>query len=334
MRNRKTALVHDPVFIKSTLCIGLSDLELNAVTAFLEPREIKSGEVIFEEGADGEEMFILIHGEINAWVKQADGTQRRMFGMNAGDFFGEMSLIAKECRSATLIAEKDSELLVLHSAGFYRLVFEFPMIGKKILNAIIMEQNIWLEQSSKHLDDLMRWGEAARRRAIIDELTGLHNRLFLEESAAHHFNKSTAGLRKLSLMMMDLDKIHEVNAKYGSKAGDLVFVSVAGTIRSSTRADDICARLSGDEFAALLPDTEPEEAMKIAEKVRNNIATQGILVPESPGGTKQTKIKIHTSIGIATAPVHAENWGELLLAADHALARSKELGRNRVTLAG
>ena len=333
MRGRKIPLAHDPVFRKSPFCKELSDLEMNAVTAFLEPRRVKSKEVIFEEGAVGEEMFILVHGSVSAWVKQTDGTTRRMFGLKSGDFFGEMSIIVNESRSATIIAQEDSELLVLHGTDFYRLAFEYPMIGKKLLHAIIKVQNIWLEQTSRQVGDLMRWGETARRRAISDELTGLYNRRFLEESANDHFTKGAVKLSSLSLMMMDLDKIHEINTNYGIKAGDLVFISTAEVLRSNTRAGDICARLSGDEFAVLLPFTEPEEARDIAEKVRVSLNSRMITVPANPEGIGKTEITVRTSIGIASAPVHADCWENLTEAADRALRRCKELGRNRVVLA-
>ena len=324
---------HYPVLKKTTIFKDLSKLELEAVAAFLEPRNIKKGEVIFNEGATGEEMFIIISGKIGAWVAQADGTQRWAFEMNSGDFFGEMSIIAHESRSATIAAQEDTELLSLHGVDFFRIVFEFPMIGAKILNSIRRVQNTWFEQISRHLGDIMRWGETARRRAVSDELTGLYNRRFLEESAGDRFSQSTVGLRNVSLMMMDLDKIHEINDAYGTRAGDLVFVSTAEVLRSATRAGDICARLSGDEFAVLLPDASVEEACLIAEKARLNVASRKVPVPKTPDGKGQTEISVCTSIGIASAPVHANSWDKLLLAADGALRRAKELGRNRVVVA-
>jgi diguanylate cyclase (GGDEF)-like protein len=180
----------------------------------------------------------------------------------------------------------------------------------------------------------MRWGETARRRAVSDDLTGLYNRRFLEESAGDRFSRDTLGLRKLSLMMIDLDNIHEINENHGTRAGDIVFISMADVLRSVTRAGDICARLSGDEFAVLLPDAGTEEAALIAEKAREGFASQKIAVPIKPDSTEETEISVCTSIGIATAPVHATNWGNLFLAADGALRQAKTLGRNRVVVAG
>ena len=333
MATRKITAAHAAVLKKSPLLKDLSKLELQAVMAFMEPRSKKDNETIFNEGDAGAEMFIAISGKADAWVNQADGTQQRMFELGTGDFFGEMSIIANETRSATLTAKGDLELLVLHGSDFYRIVFEYPMIGMKILKAIKDVQNSWLEQTSLHLGDIMRWGETARRRAISDELTGLYNRRFLDESANERFDKGV-GLRSLSFLMLDLDKIHEVNSAHGMKAGDLVFIATAGVLRSATRNGDICARLSGDEFAILLPDTETDEAFDIAEKIRRTLAAQKITVPKTPTGIGETKITVCTSVGIATAPIHTDCWEGLQLAADSALRRSKEKGRNRVWIAG
>jgi len=323
-----------PVLKKSAIFSNLSRLELEAVVTFLEPRNMKKGDVVFNEGARGEEMFFIASGRIEAWVAQADGTQRWSFELKTGDFFGEMSIIANETRSATIVVQEKTKLLTLHGVDFYRIVFEYPMIGAKILNSIRKVQNTWFEQISKHLGDIMRWGETARRRAVTDELTGLYNRRFLEESAGDRFSRGTLGLRSVSLMLMDLDKIHNINDVHGTKAGDLMFISMAEVLRFVTRAGDICARLSGDEFAVLLPDAGTEEAVSIAEKAREKIAAREISVPVKPNSTRNTKVSVCTSIGVATAPIHADSWENLFLAADRALRKAKALGRNRVVVAG
>ena len=179
----------------------------------------------------------------------------------------------------------------------------------------------------------MRWGETARRRAVSDELTGLYNRRFLEESARGRFEKGSVGLRSVSLLMMDLDKIHEINSNYCLKAGDMVFISVAEVLRLATRSGDICARLAGDEFAILLPDTNSEEAMVVAERIRKSMMERKIQVPKNPNSEEQTEISVSTSIGIASAPAHAKNWESLSHIADKALFSSKKQGRNRVEIA-
>ncbi|MCL2130635.1 MAG: cyclic nucleotide-binding domain-containing protein, partial [Treponema sp.] len=215
MSKDNIAAVHDPALRASPVFRDLSDLEFNAVSAFLEPCRVKEGSVIFKEGASGEELFILVSGGVGAWVKQPDGTQRKMFDIKKGDFFGEMSVIANESRSATLKAQGDTELLSLHGIDFYRIIYEHPMIGAKMLKAIGKVQSSWLDETSKSLTDILRWGETARRRAVSDDLTGLYNRAFMEESARDRFKRGSFEIRCVSLLMMDLDKFHDINQKFG-----------------------------------------------------------------------------------------------------------------------
>jgi diguanylate cyclase (GGDEF)-like protein len=326
--------IADPVLIKSPLFSNMSKLEFNAVTAFLERMRIRKGSAVFKEGDAGEDMFLLLSGALSAYVSQSDGTQRWMFDVKPGDFFGEMSIIANEPRSATLIARDDTDVMVLQGIDFYRIIFEHPMIGVKMLKAISAVQNQWLNQSSKHLGDLMRWGETARRRAITDELTGLYNRRFLEESITGRFEQGSVGLRKMSLLMMDLDKVHAINEQYGPPAGDQVIITVADILRSLMRSGDIAARLSGDEFAVLLTDTDQEDARAVAERVREAVQAREIRVSKSPGATERINLTVHISIGIAAAPTHANDMESLFFAADGALRKAKDQGRNRVELAG
>ncbi|MDR2210078.1 MAG: GGDEF domain-containing protein [Spirochaetaceae bacterium] len=324
----------DPVLINSPLFASMSELEFNAVTAFMERRRFSAGDTIFNEGDHGEDMFILLSGSLSAYRKQSDGTQRWMFDISPGAFLGEMSIIANEPRSATIKAKENSDLMVLQGIDFYRIVFEHPMVGIKMLNSIGEVQKGWLNQASRHLKDLVQWGETARRRAITDELTGLYNRNFLEESIKDRFKIGAVGARKMSLIMMDLDKVHEINDRYGPAGGDQVIISVANVLKTMGRPGDIAARLSGDEFALLLPDTAGEDAVTVAEKIREKVSNQPVQVAKSPGSQDTAILQVRTSMGVAVAPRHADNVRDLVFAADTALRRAKELGRNRVELAG
>jgi diguanylate cyclase (GGDEF)-like protein len=325
--------VADPVLIKSPLFAGLSELEFNAITAFLERLRFKKGGVVFREGDQGEDMFILLSGALSAFISQSDGAMRWLFDIKPGEFFGEMSIIANEPRSATITAAEESDVMVLQGIDFYRLIYEHPMIGVKILKAISMVQNQWLAQSSKHLGDLMRWGETARRRAITDELTGLYNRRFLEDSVKGRFSQGSVGLRKMSLMMLDLDQIHVINERHGPRGGDLAIIAAAETLRSFMRSGDIAARLAGDEFAVLLPDTELNDARMVAERIRKSLQDREVQVPQSPGAAAMASVRVRTSIGIAEAPGQGNNAENLFFAADGALRKAKAGGRDRVETA-
>lgn len=323
----------DAILLRSDLFSSMSQLEFNAVRPFLEPGFVHKGDTLFTEGERGEAMFILISGTLSAFVTQSDGTSQWMFNISPGDFFGEMSIIAHEPRSATIIAKEDSRFMIFQGIDFYRIIFDHPVIAVKILQAIGSVQNMWLDQSAKHLNDLIRWGETARRRAIFDELTGLYNRNFLNESLQDRFEHGAIGLRKLALLMMDLDKVHEINEQFGTSAGDQVIIAAANIIKEKLRNDDIAARLSGDEYAIILPDTDIKEALQIAESIREAINEKKVSIPNPSAPSMMEALSIRASIGIAIAPIHAKDRETLFEKSDAALRKAKKLGRNRVETA-
>jgi len=320
------------VISKYPLFSGLNENEFNIAAGFLKIVKLEKGESIFHEGDEGEDLFIHYSGELTAFIAQSDGNKRMLFKVKVGDFFGEMSIITHEPRSVTITATEDSVTIKFKGNDFYGIISDYPAIGYKILRAICLVQNRWLDQMSKSFTDLIRWGETARKRAVTDEMTGLYNRRFLNETLKERFNNQSMNFRIISLLMMDLDKIHDINEKHGTKAGDLIITAAAEEIRLSLRSGDFPARLSGDEFAVLLPDTELKDAAIIAERIRANIEARHVEVPAAPNALETVFIGTRTSIGIAVAPVHAKRMEELEDAADTALRRAKELGRNRVEI--
>jgi diguanylate cyclase (GGDEF)-like protein len=316
------------------LFADMGEFELGALTAFMDRRRIRKGKTLFSEGEQGEEIFFLISGRFNAYISLEDGGRCWAFSVSEGSFFGEMSVISQKPRSATLVAAEDSDLLSLHVLDFYSILYEHPIMGIRLLESIGRVQSGWLDKSVRHLNDLLRWGESARRRAVTDDLTGLNNRRFLEDSIKERFNQGAVGLREMSLMMMDMDRVHAINEQHGSRAGDLVICALADIIRFQIRTGDIAARLSGDEFAVLLPDTNAENAKILAERIREQANHTPVRVPETPDSQIFAPVRIRTSIGIASAPAHADSLEGLFDASDNALRKAKDLGRDRVEIAG
>ena len=318
------------VISKLSLFSKLDENEFKKVADELKILYLKKGDIIFNEGDSGEDMYIHFSGILNAYVTQSDGTKRILFNVRPGDFFGEMSIITHEPRSVSISVAEDATTIKLSENDFFRIIQDYPVIGFKILRSIGIVQNRWLNQSSKSFTDLIRWGETARKRAITDEMTGLYNRRFIEDTIKERLKNQSMNLRIMSFLMMDLDKIHAINDKHGTKAGDLVITAAANEIRSCLRSGDIPARLSGDEFSVLLPDTDVKGAQKIAERIRMSIENKKIEVPAGPGSAETVFISTRTSIGISLAPTHAKTFEELEDASDTALRKAKDLGRNRV----
>ncbi len=123
--------------------------------------------------------------------------------------------------------------------------------------------------------------------------------------------------------MMDLDGLKSINDRYGHYQGDLVLRSVAHVIRSGLRGVDVPARYGGDEFVALLPETDPSGAYVVAEKIRQVTSE---MVVQSGGEQITTSL----SIGVVSCPDDGHTADELMIAADKAMYSSKRLGKNRV----
>jgi diguanylate cyclase (GGDEF)-like protein len=313
----------------------MSGLELNAVSAFLEARRLAKDEVVFREGDPGDSMYIVKAGLIGSYVTLEDGSRREIYEHSPGNLFGEMAIIEGAPRSATCFAKADSELLILEALDFYRLVWEHPVIGVKLLSSMAGVMVSWLNQASGFLGDLVRWGEAARYRAIMDDLSGLFNRRFLEETVRLRFARggpSASAAHRSSLLMLDIDRFREINALYGPQAGDAVITNVAAAFQGLLGETEVAARLSGDEFAVFLPGAGPERAAELAESLR---ATAEKLVLEfrpGPGKARQ-RAAITMSVGFASCPEHASTAESLFTVADRALYGAKESGRNRVASA-
>jgi diguanylate cyclase (GGDEF)-like protein len=308
----------------------MSGLEVNAVAAFLEPRRYLRGDIVFREGELGKELFIVRSGRIGSYATLSDGSRRDVYRFGPGLLFGEMAIIEDEPRSATCYAMEDSELLVMEGIDFYRLAWNHPMIGIKLLSAMARVMVSWLDEASSFLGALVRWGADARRRAVTDELSGMFNRRFLEETMDARLSASPS--RRCALLMLDLDRFRDVNAAFGPQSGDAVIARVSKVFSAVLRESEVGARLSGDEFAVFLPAAGIERAMELAEMLRAAVeATPMELIPSGGGAAKRVIVTI--SAGAAAGPEHAASVESLVKAADKALFEAKKGGRNRVVSA-
>lgn len=155
-----------------------------------------------------------------------------------------------------------------------------------------------------------------------DPLTSLRNRRAFDERLGETFEHARRYERPLSLAVIDVDHFKAINDTFGHDAGDAVLRAVGKIIGTGTRQTDFAARVGGEEFAILLPETPLFEALQFGEKLRSAIAAE-------PVGGHAVRI----SIGIASYPhSHVASPAELFRAADQALYRAKANGRNRVEI--
>ena len=160
------------------------------------------------------------------------------------------------------------------------------------------------------------------RMATVDMLTGLPNRQHFFDLGRRELARAIRSRRALAALMIDIDHFKSINDKYGHAGGDEVLRSVGARFAASLRGADIVGRLGGEEFAVLLPDTEFETAILVAERLRKSIANQAIALS---GSTCLTSV----SVGVSMAAADDE-LDRLLSRADKALYAAKDGGRNQV----
>lgn len=164
----------------------------------------------------------------------------------------------------------------------------------------------------------------AEVRAATDALTGLPNARSCRDTLKRMVAHAGRSVSPLSAVMLDLDHFKQVNDRFGHGAGDDVLAATGAVLQAALRASDFAGRHGGEEFLMLLPDTDAQGAVQVAQKVREAIAQ--VAVP-------QVDRAITASLGVATYPYDAADADSLLRQADRALYAAKAAGRNRVELA-
>jgi diguanylate cyclase (GGDEF)-like protein len=158
-----------------------------------------------------------------------------------------------------------------------------------------------------------------------DGLTGIYNRRFFERKLAEEFERYKRYDTPFSLVIQDIDFFKKVNDQYGHPCGDHILKAFTGLITTRIRETDILARYGGEEFCCLLPETEVDSALKLAENIRR-------LVEEEVFVFQGEEVRITLSQGVATVMKAFSSAESVIKAADTALYQAKRNGRNRVVL--
>jgi diguanylate cyclase (GGDEF)-like protein len=194
--------------------------------------------------------------------------------------------------------------------------------GSVVLGLLLFR---WLPLAIKERGRAEQRASDLETLAAIDFLTGVYNRRHFEGLARVELARCQRYVRPLSVLMIDIDHFKAVNDAYGHAAGDLVLKNVVAICRAEKRDPDLLARVGGEEFAMMLPETTEAAAAQFAERLRREVA-----------GTMPTvygeKLGVTISIGVAGATIRTAGVEALLRCADRALYEAKRSGRDRVVV--
>lgn len=217
---------------------------------------------------------------------------------------GFQNLLTQKVQEATHELKKNNELL-LHKEE---------------------ETQILLKTLRKERENIQKTNKLLERLSITDGLTQLYNRRFLEERSQEEFSRAKRYNTTLSCIMMDIDDFKILNDTYGHLQGDEALKFLASVVTKESRQIDIAARYGGEEFIVILPEVDLEGAAVLAERLRKIIERTGI-----KSGKKS--ILFTASFGVSTYPQSSfQSHTDLINAADKALYKAKESGKNRVVM--
>ncbi len=282
-------------------------------------RDIEVGELLLSPLAKNEHVFVVLSGSLNVHV--GDPETPVLATMDVGACVGEMSIIEDRDPSAYVIGAEATHLLVIHQSILWEMVDASHEFAKNLL--VVLSERV----RSHNRVIAESYGELRKieHHATTDALTKLANRHAMQELFPREIARCAEDGVPISLIMIDVDNFKEFNDQLGHIAGDRALLAVASILKNQFRDCDLLVRYGGDEFAVLLPGVDEDQAMVIAERVKDTVSGN-----TGDGSDSLLQIPVRISMGIAELDENG-NLDTLIRSADRALYRAKHAGRDTVS---
>lgn len=279
---------------------------------------LERGEHLLEPGVANSHLYLLLDGELRVYLSDRNLPPQAVLG--PGECVGEMSLLDGQVASALVLAARDSKLMAIPHEVLWSLVDCSHDVARNLL-AVISGR---MRDSNRALVALQARSLEFEDAASVDALTGIHNRHWLLGAFPRAMARCEQDGDPVCLVVADIDHFRHFNERFGYLSGDAVLKRMARRLADGLRAQDLIGRYGGEAFLILLPYSALEEAVPIAERLRELVAI---------GSGLKTGEGVTLSCGVGQ--MQPGETLELLLArTEAALRRAKENGRDRVEAAG
>jgi diguanylate cyclase (GGDEF)-like protein len=300
------------------------DADDPAVTAALAPcavLKLRAGQRI-EDGLRAR-LYIVLSGSLEVAPDAHSGNDDTgVSRVLPGESVGEQAVLDDAVNLAAMTALEDCELLVIEPELVWQLIDRSNVLARNLLRLLSFR----VRATSAQLRRRQKLGEFYRQLSLNDSLTGLYNRAWLNEMLPKLATRAGQDGSALSVIMIDLDYFKKFNDTHGHIAGDTALSSAAGVIRDSLRPSDFAVRYGGEELMAVLPDTHLALAKMVAERLAERLRS-ALVFPDM----RLPLPHITGSFGVASLEP-GEDEQALVAAADAALYRAKQAGRDRVSV--
>ncbi|MDR2247542.1 MAG: diguanylate cyclase [Treponema sp.] len=310
---------------ENILFTDLSDAELDTLAAELTELRCRKGDVIYRRGGEGNAVYAVLEGAAGTTGLGPKGEAYPADVFPAGACAGGLDFLDRSPHGASCIALEDCRLVSLSRDNFDSLINLHGEIAAKIMSRMAGVISGRIAAAGLMASELARWGEDACKRAIADDVTGLFNLQVFDEIFPVRIARAKIEGKPLSLVIAALD--HGLaSAKHSGGAFPAEALAACSALfKKVFLSNDVLFRFGSERFAFLLPDTNAGTALKLCNAMAGKV--RYITFPEHPDAV------ITLSIGIASAPEHAETAEGLKDAADKAQAAAKEAGGDRAIIA-
>ena len=281
-------------------------------------RTLNSGEALLVPGQANNVIYMIISGRLSIQEKDAGIEPIAMLG--EGECVGEESFIGDVHVSAYVIAVTDCKLLAIEHAPLWELIDSSHQAARNMLSALSMRIRPVAQIVTESHEDHHGFSGAA----IVDEMTGLYNRQWIEEKINRYLRRLDFDKRPNCLMMVEIDRFKELDDKYGQLGSEQVLRDTARAMLSCLRPDDQAGHFLGEQFAVFMPHTNLADGCTAAERLRAAINESVIVLPNG-----DALPPISVSLGVSMASPD-DTWDSLFARANEALRQAVESGGNRV----
>ncbi|WP_353156245.1 GGDEF domain-containing protein [Herminiimonas fonticola] len=300
---------------------GVSDPAVGTLLEQCAIERISSGEALPNTHGAAACVYVVLRGALGNTLLADDTQQVRSDKILPGESIGELSVLDEAVHANTLMALEETDLLVIPSRTLWKLIDEVDGVARNLLRQLSFR----LRAANAQLRRREKVGEFYRQLSMLDGLTGLYNRAWLNDKLAGLVEEAHHAGRPLSLIMIDLDHFKKFNDQYGHQMGDHALRIAAGVLNAALRPSDFAVRYGGEELTVILPDSNAATgkmvAQRLCERMREAIVFEDMHLPLP---------HLTASFGIATLDAQHDQE-DLITRADAALYRAKEAGRNQIS---